>query len=385
MRVLVLTNLYPTPYQPTRAAFNRQKLRLLGARHAVRVIAPIAWTDELRARRKGQGARVRVRESDGIVVSHPRFYFPPGVLRGAHGRWFRWSVGWEFRKTVEEFRPDVVYAPWVYPDGWAAGRLAHATGLPVVLHALGSDVLLLDKYPAKRRRTAEALREADGVITVSADLARHAVALGADATKLRVLYDGVDKRLFCPGPRPDAPGPPALLFVGNLVPVKAVGVLLDACALLHRDGFAFGLSVVGGGPLRAALEAQAARLGIAEHVRFVGTVPHAELPVWFRNAHAFVLPSHSEGVPNVLLEASACGVPWVATSVGGIPEIAALGRSVLVPPGSPPALAGAIRAILTTPPAAPPTGPRSVEDAVAELEDFLQVTIRHWSERGGRA
>ena len=120
-------------------------------------------------------------------------------------------------------------------------------------------------------------------------------------------------------------------------------------------------------------------MGIGDRVRFVGAVPHAELPAWFRAADGFVLPSHSEGVPNVLLEASACGVPWVASRVGGIPEIARLGRSVLVPPNAPRALADAIRRICTTPPPAPELGPRAVEDAVAELEEFLQVTIDHCS------
>jgi glycosyltransferase involved in cell wall biosynthesis len=84
-----------------------------------------------------------------------------------------------------------------------------------------------------------------------------------------------------------------------------------------------------------------------------------------------VLPSHSEGVPNVLLEASACGTPWVASRVGGIPEIAHLGVSRLVPPNTPAELAAAIRSSLTAPLQPPPLGPKAREESVGELIEFL--------------
>src|SRR5262245_57158676 len=124
MRILALTEVYPNPYAPHRAPFNRHKLRLLGERHSVHVIAPIAWTDELAARRRGAkplpaGRRV---EFDGLTVDHPRYYFTPRICRGWYGHFFQASVEPTFRRVADEFRPDVVFSPWAYPDGWAAVR-----------------------------------------------------------------------------------------------------------------------------------------------------------------------------------------------------------------------------------------------------------------------
>jgi glycosyltransferase involved in cell wall biosynthesis len=99
---------------------------------------------------------------------------------------------------------------------------------------------------------------------------------------------------------------------------------------------------VGDGPLRGALEAAAADRGLADAVSFVGAQPHERLPDWYRAADLTVLPSRSEGLPNVLRESLACGTPFVASRVGGIPEIAEEGSSLLVAPGDPEALAGAI-------------------------------------------
>ncbi len=384
MRVLALTNLYPTPAQPHRAPFNRHQLRLLGERHAVRVIAPIPWTDEARALRQGKPRARRV-ERDGLTVDHPIYWFPPQVARSRYGHCFAWSAKRTFRRVVGEFRPDIVFAPWAYPDGWAAVRLGRAAGLPVVLQVHGSDVRLLDAYPARRKPTAEALVAADGVVAVSRDLADRVIALGAASDRVRVILDGVDPAIFHPGSKAEArervgvpPGDPVVLFVGNLVPVKAVDVLLDALGRLNADGMKFRLMLAGSGPLRGALEAQARQLGLAEKVTFLGSRPQDELADWYRSADLFVLPSHSEGTPNVLLEASACGTPWVASNVGGIPDIASRGASRLVPPGDPVALATAIGQSLNEPPPRPALPTKARTEAVAELEQFLlEVLGRH--------
>jgi len=383
MRILALTNLYPNPFQPQRATFNRHRLGILGELLPVRVIAPIAWTDEWKARRSGKPALPSGRRIlfDGLTVEHPRYLFPPKFGRRWYGHFYLKSVKAAVQRAVEEFQPTLLFAPWAYPDGWAAVKLGRKAGIPVVIQCHGSDVLLLDKFPSRKRRTIEAVTAADGVVAVSKDIARNLVAMGVKPARIRVIYDGVDLSKFHPAPKSAARervgltvSDPVILFVGNLVPVKAADVLLATCGQLLRENFAFQLVVIGEGSLRPSLEAKASKLGIQDRVRFLGSVPHENLPSWFQAADLFVLPSHSEGVPTVLLEASACRTPWVASRVGGIPEIEHLGLSKLVTPNSPSELAGAIRDRLATPiPEEYEPHPRSVQTAVQELVEFFET------------
>lgn len=386
VRILTITNLYPNPYHPTRATFNRQQFRELSLHHPMAIISPIAWTDELAARWSGAGPLPRERrvDQDGIAVSHPRYLFPPRVMRGIYGDLFRRCVRPVFERTLVEFQPDVILGSWAYPDGWAALELGRRAGLPVVIKVHGSDVLIQSNFPARERKTIETLRAADGVVAVSRDLSEKMIGFGVAPERIRIIYNGVDTQIFCPGSRTEARAKlglkaavPMLLYVGNLLPVKGVDILVEACGKLVGSGVQFVCQLVGQGPLQTDLERRIVALGLQESVRLMGPKPHSQLPDWFRAADALVLPSRSEGVPNVLMEAAACGVPFIATRVGGVPEVAHLGRGELVQPCDPGALAAAMQKILTYKGSEPvQVGQmRSHSAAAAELGAFLQETI----------
>src|SRR4051812_25047798 len=169
MRILAITNLYPNPLQPHRGTFNRQQFRALAERHDVRVIAPVAWTDERTACKQGGGGMPDDRRAscDGLHVEHPRYWYTPRVLRSRYGHFFRHSVKAAFDRALTEFRPHLVLAAWAYPDGWAAVELGRRVGLPVVVKVHGSDILTLPKTPGRGVRTAETMRRADGIVAVS--------------------------------------------------------------------------------------------------------------------------------------------------------------------------------------------------------------------------
>jgi len=382
MRILALTNLYPNPFQPTKAPFVRHELKALAEAHFIRVISPISWTDEVRGRLRGHAAflRKKVATVDGLHVDFPRYWYPPGILRQYYGHFFYRCVRQSFLELAAAIQPDLIYAPWAYPDGWAAVRLANEIDVPVVVKVHGSDILLLNEHAGRQGPTAEAVRGADAVVAVSRDLAKRLADLGVSDVRIHLNYGGVDRGVFFPGAKPDARqrlGLPAnktiLLFIGNLVAVKDIPNLLQACSLLRRRGLNFELRIIGEGLLRRELTALSRQQGLAETVFFQGVMPQAQLGDWYRAADLFVLSSRSEGVPSVLLEASASGTPYVATSVGGIPEILDRGRGRLVEPGNSAELASGIEQALTT---TWGTGEkileRSNEDSARELELILQ-------------
>ena len=143
-------------------------------------------------------------------------------------------------------------------------------------------------------------------------------------------------------------GVPVLLAVGRLSSEKGFADLLEAAAIARQNAPELRLVIVGEGPERQRLEASIARLGLTGRVLLPGH--DNDMAPWYAMAYALVMPSHSEGSPNVLLEAMAAGLPIVATRVGGIPEIATGGETaLLVAPQDPQALAHAICAIVSDP------------------------------------
>lgn len=401
MRILCVTNLYPNPFHLGRATFNRQQFRALAESHEVRVLSPISWTDELAARWRGasalpQGRQVRF---DGLTIDHPRFLYTPKIGRRFYGRWFRESIRRSFDRAVDELRPDVIFAPWIYPDGWAAVELGHARGLPVVLKAHGCDVLAagygLDRYPSRRKATIDAVRSAQAVVAVSEHLAEHLVKLGADAARVHVVQDGIDLERFSPGPRADALArlaladqSPIILFVGSLLSVKGVDILVDACRLLTQQRVEFRCCMVGDGPLRPLLEQRIAEWGLKQQVKLIGHCLHDRLADWFRAATVAVLPSRSEGLPCVLLEAAACGTPFVGSDVGGIPEIARLGTNWLVPYGDAAALASSLAEGLrwsSLHPNRTPRYSRTHADAARQLSGIFESAIHTFHGRDAAA
>jgi len=396
MRVLVLTNLYPNPYEPNRATFNRQQIGALNEEHPVRVISPISWVTELASvlRQKPRLSGSRRVVCDGIPVEHPRYYYTPKMLRSKYGYFFERSVKLSFHRAVRDFSPDIVFAPWAYPDGWAGVKLGRQAGLPVVIKVHGCDLLWgLERHPGRKKRTIEALRSADGIVAVSQDLASRVVSSGVDTDRVHVIYDGIDTALFHPGPMCEARtrlglgiNEPIVLYIGNLVPVKSVSTLIVACALLDQRGLSFRCVLIGEGPLRTQLQRQVSRAGLNDRVQLLGARPHDQLADWYRACNLFVLPSLSEGVPIVLLEAIATGAPFVASRVGGITEIAGKGCGKLVCPGNVEQLAQAVADHLAASSRQPKAlaaelWPRSHDDAAAELAQVFKGILQHASSR----
>jgi glycosyltransferase involved in cell wall biosynthesis len=135
------------------------------------------------------------------------------------------------------------------------------------------------------------------------------------------------------------------VFLGELRPVKGIGLFLQALANLQPQTKSRAV-IVGSGPLDGELKAQAASLGLADHVRFTGALP---APDAFALGRCFVVPSLAESFPYVVLEAAAAGLPLISTDVGGIPEIVAGTDTPLIAAGAVEPLEAAMRAVLAQP------------------------------------
>lgn len=367
LSLLTYTSLYPNARQPRHGIFIEQRLRHLRADYplAARVVAPVPWFP-LRGQIFGQYgtyAAVPAQENlAGVSVWHPRYAVVPR-LSWQVSPWLMYRATRALVRQLHNDLPiDVIDAHFFYPDGVAAVMLGRELGVPVCITARGSDLTLMPDFALPRRWIRWAAAQAEGLVTVCAALRERLVELGVAAERVTVLRNGVDLERF----QPVAAEPlrqrlnlhgQVLLSVGNLVELKGHHLIIEALQTLSDCT----LMIIGAGPERAALERLAARLGVAERVRFLGLIAHTELRDYYAAADALVLASSREGWANVLLEAMACGTPAVATRVWGTPEVvAAPAAGVLIDERSARGIAAGVRRLFAA------RGSRAATRAYAE-------------------
>lgn len=179
------------------------------------------------------------------------------------------------------------------------------------------------------------------------------VAKEGNREKIHVVRCGIDSAQFSPAP-PRPVSPPYLIgTIGRMVEKKGFDILLQAAALLQGDGVDFRLTIAGSGPLEHDLRATTELLGLTSRVEFPGTMANEQVPTWLRSLDLFVLPCQQDangdmdGIPVVLMEAMASGIPVVSSRISGLPELISHGdEGLLVEPQAPEALAAAITQLL---------------------------------------
>jgi D-inositol-3-phosphate glycosyltransferase len=307
----------------------------------------------------------RVQVADGVVVEHLPAG-PPKPVAKDELLPYMGELGAGLAARFAADRPDIVHAHF-WMSGLAALLAARDTGpdgggIPVVqtFHALGvtkrRHQRRRDSSPPARIRLEQALaRDVDHIIATSTEEAAELVSFGARRQAVSVLPCGVDLDLFTPaGPVAERTSRHRLVSVGRLVPRKGFETVLRALALLADTE----LLIAGGPPagkLKSDPEARrlrqlAGRLGVADRVRLLGGVPRADLPGLLRSADVVVCAPWYEPFGIVPLEAMACGVPVVATAVGGLVDtVVDAATGVLVPPKRPDQLAAAVRQLLAEP------------------------------------
>jgi glycosyltransferase involved in cell wall biosynthesis len=307
-------------------------------------------------RRRGWDRYIKVPAHEvrhGLEVHHPRYLVIPRFGMNLAPALLAYAAERSLRRLLADgLQFDAIDAHYVYPDGVAAIRLGQIFGKPVVITARGSDLTQLPLYPRPRLMIQQAIAAADALVSVSAALGEALVELGAPPERVHVLRNGIDTVMFRPADREAARARlglhgPTLISVGLLIERKGHDRTIAAMAELPGHQ----LLIIGEGPERAALQAQADRLGVADRVRLLGSRPHAELPDYYSAADAMVLSSSREGWANVLLESMACGTPVVASAIAGNPEVVRSPAAGLVVENNTPAgIAAGVRRLLANPP-----------------------------------
>ncbi|HYF28139.1 MAG TPA: glycosyltransferase [Baekduia sp.] len=293
MRILVVTQMWPGPQDPDLGIFVADVVReLRAAGHEV----DVAGIDQ---RGGGPGKHARL-SADAV-------------------------------RRARSFRPDAVFAHFLFPAGAAGAAAAAAVRAPLVVMAHGTDVENARRSRALAAATQGVLRRSAALIVNSRWLAQR---LGPVPVPVEVIDCGVDLERFAPDAHEPArwDGPrPRFLCVGSLIERKAVVELADAFAALGRGSLAF----VGDGPLRPALEG---RPGVI----LAGRVAHDEVARWLAACDVLCQPSAREPFGQAALEALAMGRPVVASTEGGPAEFVPPQAGVLVAPGDPRALTSAL-------------------------------------------
>jgi len=256
---------------------------------------------------------------------------------------------------------DIYHAYWVFA-GFAAALLSRITSKSSVLTVQGSDINLSFGNPLLRAFRSYVVRRMDRMIAVSTPLAARVQSLMAMPEKVVVIPNGVDTSRFVASSA-GLPWRYRLLWIGRFSPEKGLEHLIRAMPDILVQFPETSLTLIGDGPLRPAVEQQVVEMGLEKEIHFTGIVPHDDIPSHLADCDVFALPSLSEGLPLVLVEAMSAGKPAVATNVGGIPDVVVAegeGQTgYLVPAGDHQALARAIAQLISDPASAKRMGERA--------------------------
>lgn len=349
MKILLLTESYPTPEHPGRAIFLKRQAEALAKLHDVTVCFPQPWLPGVDPHRLEPRAanlspdRAADSGQEAVGVIRPRYFYVPRH-RGTRIR----SLARLLQRELALRDYDILHAHWISPAGAAAVVAGRACGVPVVVTAHAGDVYRDFDRPKFRAVAGETLLSADIVISVARYFAKAFARAGVPSAKIRFIPNGVGDA-FHPAAVPAAArrnlglpdGVPLLAYLGNLYPAKGPGTVLEAFARLGRSDAM--LLIAGSGPMEKDLRACAKRLQIADRVLFRGWYSHDVMPVLLSAVDFFVLASEAEGNPVTVLESLCCGTPVLGADIAAIRELVVHEENgLLYPPRDPAALAAAM-------------------------------------------
>ncbi len=249
---------------------------------------------------------------DGMDIHRFRYFFPPfeklagstGILPTLrHNKLYYGIVPFfllaqfvSLLLLVRNIRPDIIHAHWIIPQGFVAVLVKVITGVPVIVTAHGTDVSGL-RGPLFNTIKKFTLKRVKAVTAVSRALSKALAGLLPSDSQLEIISMGVDSKTFSSTGNKQlfiekyGLCGPFLLYVGRLTEVKGIRYLIDAIPLVLREAPTAKLLIIGSGELEEKLTYQVLSLGLTDQIRFTGSVPNEELPVYYATADIFIGPS----------------------------------------------------------------------------------------------
>jgi len=354
--ILTLSTLFPNASAPQFGIFVERQTAELASRPAtdVTVINPIGippWPLNKFKQYQPLNALTEHEEWRGLNVHRPRFELIPKIGGASNPRRIADALLPLVKKLHEKTPFDVIDAEFFYPDGPAAMRLAAALEIPFTIKARGADIHHWGSDPKCRDQILQAAEKASALLAVSEALKQDMVALGMNGGKISVHYTGLDPALFAPVDRLAAKqklgvSGPLFITTGALIRRKNQDLVIRAMPSFPDAQ----LMLAGTGEEEQNYRTLAEQVGVADRIRFLGSVPHEQLAQLTAAADIAILVSKSEGLANAWIEALACGTPIIISAAGGARELLTNADAGRIVDQNVEAIVEAAKAILAEPP-----------------------------------
>lgn len=338
MKLIVLSNLYPVRRFPSSGIFVEAQVNALKNKvnGSITVISPQPWSPRIiwfKKRWQEYGQIENEMHNDGVKIYYPKYFVLPLKYLISFRSYFMYlSIKPLISKLTKIDRENcILHTHTLLPDGFAGALIKRKFGIPHICTIHGSDINITPFENKLNRIFAKyALRGCDHIIVVSNKLKEKILSIENKLSNITTIYNGADPNEFRHIHKDTArrmlgmtKQNKIILYIGNLIAIKGINNLIKAFAKLlnnYDKKESMTLLLIGDGDERGNLTTLAKTLQVEDNVSFLGAKPHEEISLWLNAADIFVLPSLSEGFPLVIPEAMMCGVPIVATDVGGISE-----------------------------------------------------------------